>query len=399
MSHATPAERYFLQLVNQERARHDLAPLVLETRLNDAAADHSEWMLDADVFSHTGEEGSKPSARVQEANFSLQGGWRVAENLAYISDDRDGSLLDEVRQMHRNLMDSPGHRANILDPDVDYLGVGIDVGNFGAHRVVMVTQDFAATGGQVQLDVAPDVTITTVGTPMTNAAAPRVADWLAQVGDHHKGPFATGGSDRIVRGAGNDSVWGGTGSDWIFGGAGDDALHGGRGNDVILGHLGNDRIWGEIGNDRLLGGAGNDTLAGGIGADLINGDMGADRIFGDDHNDRLFGNWGADTLDGGAGNDLLAGGVGNDLLRGGAGADQFVFAGSVGTDRIADFQSGRDRILIDKDLVGPDVTKFVRDDIRETAEGVVIDLGSGQRIVLTDPDLTWQDVADDVFMF
>ncbi|MFC0201637.1 CAP domain-containing protein [Paracoccus rhizosphaerae] len=399
MSHATPAERYFLQLVNQERARHDLAPLVLEMRLNDSAAAHSRWMLEDDTFSHTGEGGSKASERVRDANFPLEGSWRVAENLALISDDRDGSLMDEVRQMHVNLMNSPGHRANILDPRVEYLGVGIEVGNLGSDRVVMVTQNFAATGGQVHLDAAPGVAITTVGAPMLNAPSPSIAAWRAQVGDYHQGPFATAGNDQILRGDGNDTVWGGTGFDWINGGGGADALHGGRGNDVIMGHLGNDRIWGDIGGDRLSGGAGNDIMAGGPGYDVMTGDMGDDRMFGGDHNDRLFGNWGADTLLGGTGNDLLAGGLGNDELHGGAGADQFVFAGQVGVDRIVDFQPGIDRILIDKDLVGRDVTDFVRADVRETDFGVVIDLGSGNRIALTNPNLSWQDVADDIFLF
>lgn len=399
MSHATPAERYFLQLINEERARHDLPPLVLETRLNDAAAEHSDWMLDTDDFSHTGEGGSKASMRVEDAGFPLETSWRVTENLAYISDNRDGSLLDEVRQMHINLMNSPGHRKNILDPDVDYLGVGIEIGNFGPNRVVMATQNFASTSGQVQLDAAPGVTVGTLAGAATNAPAPSRAAWLAQVSDFHDGPFATKGHDQLIRGNGNDSVWGATGFDWISGRGGNDALHGGRGNDVLFGQAGDDKLWGDIGADRLSGGGGNDVLAGGMGTDVLSGEWGHDQLFGGDHNDRLFGNQGADSLNGGAGNDVLAGGLGNDQLHGGLGADQFVFSGPVGLDRIVDFRPGTDRILIDDSLVGADVTRFVADRVRETAAGVVIDLSPGNRIVVTNPDLTAQDVADDLFLF
>jgi Ca2+-binding RTX toxin-like protein len=50
--------------------------------------------------------------------------------------------------------------------------------------------------------------------------------------------------------------------------------------------------------------------------------------------------------DGGDGNDVLHGGQGSDLLRGGAGADRFEFSGFNGTDTIADFQQGIDKIDI-----------------------------------------------------
>jgi Ca2+-binding RTX toxin-like protein len=51
-------------------------------------------------------------------------------------------------------------------------------------------------------------------------------------------------------------------------------------------------------------------------------------------------------LDGGDGNDVLHGGQGSDLLTGGAGADRFEFSGFNGTDTIADFQQGLDKIDI-----------------------------------------------------
>jgi Ca2+-binding RTX toxin-like protein len=51
-------------------------------------------------------------------------------------------------------------------------------------------------------------------------------------------------------------------------------------------------------------------------------------------------------LNGGTGADVLHGSAGDDTLIGGAGADRFVFSASNGTDTIADFQSGLDKILI-----------------------------------------------------
>lgn len=398
MSQATTAERYFLTLVNNERTARGLAPLTLETRLNESAEVHSRWMLQNNSFTHIGQDGSRARDRAEAAGFPLEGDWRATENLAYYSNNRDGSLMDEVRHLHSNLMDSSSHRAAILDPNVTFLGIGLEVGTFNGHPVVMATQDFARTFGPVERDIAPGVTVGTMSAPQVSAPEFSQAAWLEQVGKPHRTPFATSAADLIVRGPADDSVSGGAGDDWIAGGAGNDVLRGGLGNDNLLGQAGDDRLFGEIGDDRLWGGGGHDTLVGGAGQDVLMGGVGRDRLFGGAGNDLLQGGLGDDSLNGDGGNDTLVGGPGNDQLRGGAGADQFVFSGRTGTDRIMDFQSGTDRILIDADLV-PDVTDFVLNHIHETATGVVIDLPEGQRIILADPDLSWRDVADDIFLF
>jgi hypothetical protein len=54
MIYADELELYMLTLVNQERAAMGLGLLQLETNLNTAAEDHSEWILDTNTFSHTG---------------------------------------------------------------------------------------------------------------------------------------------------------------------------------------------------------------------------------------------------------------------------------------------------------------------------------------------------------
>lgn len=399
MSQATAAERYFLSLVNAERGRNGLQPLTLETRLNDSSEDHSRWLLQTGNFSHTGQGGSSARDRIEDAGFPLQGSWRVTENLALLSENGNGSLLDEVRQLHQNLMDSPSHRANILDPNVTYLGVGLETGMYQGQRIVMATQNFASTLGPVNLDAAPGIIISTVAAPILNVPPPNGALWLSQVGEPHRGNFGTAGHDLITRGAGNDRVFAGQGSDWIVAGAGQDTVSGGQGNDIIQGQAGNDQLMGDAGNDRLSGGDGNDLLMGGDGFDVLTGDRGFDRLFGGAGNDRLLGGLGNDSLNGDLGNDTLIGGPGNDQLRGGAGADQFVFAGATGIDRILDFQPDIDRIMIARGLVGPNVTGFVNNRVTETDQGVVIDLGSGNRIVLLNLDLTRQDVADDIFLF
>lgn len=143
----------------------------------------------------------------------------------------------------------------------------------------------------------------------------------------------TTGTGSLFGGAGNDSLTGAGNADWLDGGIGDDRIDGGLGNDMVLGGAG---------NDSLLGGSGADALFGGSGDDLLRG--------GDGTGDRLYG---------GTGNDRLAAGYHDTLMFGEAGADVFVFAPSGGaangTQRVADFQRGLDRI----DVSGIDARPYV----------------------------------------
>lgn len=106
------------------------------------------------------------------------------------------------------------------------------------------------------------------------------------------------------------------------------AITGTAANDTLNGTELRDYIYGRSGNDTLFGNGGNDMLSGALGDDTLSG--------GD----------GADTLRGGGGHDVLIGGVGRDTLVGGPGADEFVFTGLETGDRISDFTSGLDKLVV-----------------------------------------------------
>jgi hypothetical protein len=108
------------------------------------------------VFSHTGEAGSSATQRI-DSEFDLSGSWRTAENIAIQSIRGEPGLMDDVEDLHTSLMNSPGHRANLLNPDLDYIGLGIELDDFtyssgGTFESLIVTQNFATTAGMVDLD-------------------------------------------------------------------------------------------------------------------------------------------------------------------------------------------------------------------------------------------------------
>ncbi len=173
MSTASTYEQEMLALINQERTSRGLNPLKLETRLNDSSEDHSTWMLSMDTFSHTGSGGSSATERMEGAGFDFSGNWRSGENIAWQSERGADGISDDVVQLHQSLMNSPGHRANILNPDYEYIGIGIEEGDYNGWNAVMVTQNFATTDGQVVLDTGP----------MPILPADAVADPIAPVAD------------------------------------------------------------------------------------------------------------------------------------------------------------------------------------------------------------------------
>jgi hypothetical protein len=149
---ATELEQRVADSINAERAAAGLPELKIETHLNASAQGHSDWMAETGTFSHTGAGGSDATDRIDAAGLPLEGDWHTAENIAMRS--LDGGLgAGEVDAMHEGLMGSPGHRANILDPDVAYVGIGLSVGTTTVDGIELdgayLTENFADTDGQV----------------------------------------------------------------------------------------------------------------------------------------------------------------------------------------------------------------------------------------------------------
>lgn len=120
-------EARMLDLVNAERSARGLRLLQADPALAEVARAHSRDMFARGYFSHTNPEGQEAFDRMRQAGL----GYRTAgENLA---------LAQSLAGAHQGLMDSPGHRANILRPGYGRVGIGVlDGGRYG----LMVTQNF-----------------------------------------------------------------------------------------------------------------------------------------------------------------------------------------------------------------------------------------------------------------
>jgi uncharacterized protein YkwD len=129
-NNATPKPNYeaeMLQLINEERHKHGLKPLQADPEMLQVARAHSQDMFAKGYFAHDDPEGKDPFDRMKAANIRFQ---TAGENLA---------LAQTVEIAHVNLMNSPGHRANILNPSFGRVGIGILDGGFYG---LMISQEF-----------------------------------------------------------------------------------------------------------------------------------------------------------------------------------------------------------------------------------------------------------------
>jgi len=212
------------------------------------------------------------------------------------------------------------------------------------------------------------------------------------------GDFLFGGNDA-------DTISGGAGNDFLDGGDGDDNINTGAGDDVILAGSGDDSVGGMAGRDTVLAGDGDDsviwndptgdTVFGEGGDDFLRGgDVAADTILGGDGDDLiravanqgladhapdfLAGDAGNDAIIGGNADDTIEGGTGDDDMSGFGGADRFVFrAGQEGSDKINDFDSNEDLVVLEGFDAGFDPLA----NISQSNLGAVLDLGSGNEVL------------------
>ena len=123
-------EQQMISLVNEDRAANGLPALRFDAGLRAGALKHSQDMSASNYFSHTSPNYGSFSARIQASGVSYR---TAGENIA---------LYNNVEKAQAALMNSEGHRANILNSSFTRIGIGI-VWN-ESKGAYYITQWFAA---------------------------------------------------------------------------------------------------------------------------------------------------------------------------------------------------------------------------------------------------------------
>jgi uncharacterized protein YkwD len=122
------SETQMFMLVNNERAKVGVSQLIWDPSLVPVARSHAKDMWEREYFSHISPEGKDVGNRLDDAHIRYQ---IAGENLA---------LAPTLQTAHTGLMNSEGHRENILEKRFHKIGIGvIDNGYYGKMFVQVFT--------------------------------------------------------------------------------------------------------------------------------------------------------------------------------------------------------------------------------------------------------------------
>ena len=112
----TSQEQEMINLVNSARSQNNLPALQVDMQLTNVARIKAQDMIDNNYFSHNSPKYGSPFDMMQSFGINfVQAGENIAGN-------------QDVKSAHNALMNSPGHRKNILSPDYTHIGIGIRQG-------------------------------------------------------------------------------------------------------------------------------------------------------------------------------------------------------------------------------------------------------------------------------
>lgn len=116
----TQDEMQGIELLNNDREKHGLPRLIADSKLTQAARKHAADMVTNHYFSHTNLQGQSPFDRLKASGIAYRS---AGENIGYNAN---------AAELEKAWMNSPGHRANILNSTYTHAGVGLYTGENGA---------------------------------------------------------------------------------------------------------------------------------------------------------------------------------------------------------------------------------------------------------------------------
>lgn len=147
-----------ISLANNARVEGGLSALTNSSVLSKAAQAKANDMLAKQYFAHNTPDGKTPWDFIKAAGYSYV---TAGENLAID--------FTEAESIQTAWMNSPGHRANIMNKNFQEIGIGISQGMFNGHQTTIVVQMF---GAPIAQKVTLPATPTPVKQPTTPATTP-----------------------------------------------------------------------------------------------------------------------------------------------------------------------------------------------------------------------------------
>lgn len=121
---SSPRRDEMFSLINEARKSYDLPPLKMDTTVARVAQTKAKDIADNDYFSHYSPTFGSPFEMLEDHDIGyLYAGENLATNAT-------------AEAAHRALMDSSGHRKNILNPDFTHIGIGVN--QAGEGRFIFV---------------------------------------------------------------------------------------------------------------------------------------------------------------------------------------------------------------------------------------------------------------------
>ena len=157
-------------LVNSDRASNGLFGLTVSDALTRAAQMKADDMALRSYFAHTAPDGTEPWHWFEKAGYSFT---YAGENLAV--------FFSDSAEVERAWMNSPTHRANLLDPHFTEVGIAMANGLYQGRPTVFVVQEFGTpreqefvTEAEPEPVVAKTVPVETTPIPKPLPPAPVV---------------------------------------------------------------------------------------------------------------------------------------------------------------------------------------------------------------------------------
>lgn len=163
----TPDEQDMLDLLNREREANGLKPLEIDYRLERMARLYCQEMISYEFFSHTSPVSGKLLDRVVDSG--VPDGWLIAgENLA-------GAPTTDLA--FKGLMNSPAHKANMLEEEYTHVGIGVVDG--GPYGKMFVQEFIAYPEDMIEKLGESDDKSQTIGSSFDLAFSPSISPFLA----------------------------------------------------------------------------------------------------------------------------------------------------------------------------------------------------------------------------